>query len=56
MQGAALSVFNSSIHIGAGVASLNVDITEKFGWRADYEIMGALGIVAGLLGLIFLRD
>ena len=56
MQGAALSVFNSSIHIGAGIASLNVDVTEAFGWRADYEFMGAFGVVAGLLGLFFLRE
>lgn len=55
-KGTATSVLNSAIYIGSGLSSLNVIMTQNYGWRADFEAQGVAGIVVGLLCFLFLTN
>ena len=55
-MGTAVSVFNTALYIGGGVASLNVPLMMEYGWRFDFTYMGYLGIAIGVLGLLLLQD
>ena len=43
-------------YLGASCSSLSIMLTARFGWRNTFNIMGAFGILIGLLGLIFVKE
>ena len=55
-RGTANAVFGSNVYIGACVSSLSFLLIEKFGWRQDYDITGAIGIFLGVLVLTQLQE
>jgi sugar phosphate permease len=50
------SIFYGSQYLGSAISSLNLIAAEDFGWREDYILMGTLGVVAGFIGLLGLRE
>lgn len=52
----AQSVYMSSIYFGGALSSLSILLIQKIGWRGDYELTGAIGVLAGLLCLFILNE
>lgn len=56
MRATANSVENLGYKIGMGFASLSVLIIRQWGWRVHYKLIGSLGILVGLVALLFVRN
>jgi predicted MFS family arabinose efflux permease len=50
------SVMMSSLYLGYGLCPLTIIGVSNFGWRSTTEIIGYIGIAAGVLGLIFIEE
>lgn len=48
------SVYAFSLYGGVCLASLSILFIKQFGWREDYDLIGAFGILFGILCLTFL--
>ena len=53
LRSRAVAIFLSSDFIGCSISALTILAIEKYGWRLDYEAVGAFGVVAGLAMLFF---
>ena len=52
----AVGLYLSSDAIGCAISSLSILLIETVGWRGDYELTGAFGLMAGLAMLIFVKE
>ena len=50
------SLFNSGVYFGAALASVSSLIIGESGWRAAFEIVGAIGIASAVLTIITVRE
>lgn len=50
------SLYNGAIYLGGALSSLATLMIEGLGWRGTYMLIGAIGIGAGLLGLILIME
>ena len=50
------SIIQAGNYIGVGISSFSILLITQFGWRASYGIMGAMGILAGLLSMLFINE
>lgn len=48
LRSRAVAIFLASDFIGCSLASLTILAIENFGWRADYQAVGAFGVISGL--------
>lgn len=56
MRSTANSVENLGYKIGMGVSSLSVYVIGKWGWRAQYSLMGGFGVLVGLIAMLFVKN
>ena len=52
----ATSIYSLGIYLGGALSSLTGLIISGAGWRWSFAILGIVGGVAGVLGLIFIRE
>jgi MFS family permease len=52
----ATSIMTAAPYLGSGISSLSVIMIAQMGWRACFNFMGALGLVFGAIGLIFMKE
>lgn len=52
----ATSILTAAPYLGSGLSSLSVILIAAKGWRACFNIMGALGLGFGALALLFLKE
>lgn len=50
------SVFNLGIYLGGAMSSLSLLIVGAIGWRWTYNLIGFIGIGAGVLGLLTILE
>jgi MFS family permease len=50
------SVFLFGVYLGGCLSSLSVLFIKEYGWRADYEITGLVGLVSAIIILLFLEE
>ena len=50
------AIETSGSYVGGGLASICVIIIKMYGWRAMYKFIGGLGILAGVLTMIFIKE
>ena len=55
-RGLANSIFNGAIYLGGALSSLAVVMITAIGWRNTFTVIGASGLVAGVLGLFFIIE
>ena len=55
-RGTANSILYSANYFGTALSSMGILLISNFGWRATYGIMGAAGVIIGLLANIIARD
>ena len=56
MRSTANSFENIGYKLGAAPASLSVLVIRKWGWRAQYFLMGSFGLLVGLTALLFVKN
>ena len=52
----AIAVYNLGIYVGNALSSLIIVMIERLGWRYAYVITGLVGVVFGILCLLFIVD
>lgn len=52
----ATSILTAGPYLGSGLSSLSVIMIASMGWRACFNFMGAIGVVFGALGLLFMKE
>jgi MFS family permease len=50
------SLFNGAIYLGGALSSLGILMIGEVGWRATYDIIGVCGMIAGVIGFIFILE
>lgn len=50
------AIVGTGAYIGSGLASLLIMIVGAYGWKAAYAFKGGIGLIIGLLGLLFIRE
>jgi len=50
------AVLSLGIFVGAGLASITTIIIGSIGWRKTYFLIGCVGIILGIVALIFIKD
>ena len=55
-RGLANSIYNGAIYLGGALSSLAVVMITASGWRTTFDIIGIVGIGAGVLGLFFIIE
>lgn len=55
-RGTANSVYSLGIYLGGALSSLTGVIITGTGWQWTYRIIGIIGLVAGVLGFIFVME
>lgn len=50
------AIYNGAIYLGGALASISAVLIATIGWRVTYDIIGIVGVVAGVCGLIFIRE
>lgn len=50
------AIETSGSYVGGGLCGLCVILIKKFGWRAMYKIIGSVGIIAGILTILFIKE
>jgi MFS family permease len=52
----AASIYSFGIYIGGALSSLTVVMIDGVGWRWSFGIIGIIGVAAGVLGLLFIKE
>lgn len=55
-RASANSIFLSAGFLGGGIASLSIQLIEKYGWKFDYDVIGVTGIILGIICLTLLEE
>ena len=50
------AIETSGSYVGGGISSICVILIKLYGWRTMYKMIGALGVVAGLMTMIFIKE
>lgn len=52
----ATSIYSFGIYIGGALSSVSGVMITGVGWRWTFAIMGIIGIIAGVLGLLLIKE
>ena len=55
-RGLANAIFNLAIYFGGALSSMAILMITETGWRNTFNIIGSIGIFAGLLGLFIIAE
>lgn len=50
------SILSSGIYIGIAMSSLSILMIQSIGWRSSYIFSGIIGIISGILAVIFIKE
>lgn len=50
------SIFSSGIYLGNAIASIQIVVIEKFGWRMGFMGIGVISIFFGILSIFLLKE
>lgn len=50
------ALYALGIYLGAGLTNFSILLIDNFGWRMSYIIVGAIGLVSGILSQIIMKE
>lgn len=50
------ALYALGIYLGAGLTNFSILLIDNYGWRESYVIVGAIGLVSGILSFIIIKE